>query len=66
MTTIALPKSVKEGIREFGMMGENYSDVIVRLLKSARKQRLHDFLMSDEGCVPIEDAIKRADEKWSR
>jgi len=29
------------------------------------EEKLADFLMSDEGCVPIEDAIKRADEKWS-
>ena len=64
MTTIALPKNVKEDIREFGMMGENYSDVIVRLLISARERQLRDFLMSSEGCVSIEDAIEEARKKW--
>jgi len=66
MTTIALPKEIKEKIREFGMMGENYSDVILRLLESAKERQFQDFLMSSEGCVPIEDAIKRAHEKWSK
>ena len=65
MTTIALSKEVKEKITEFGMMGENYSDVIVRLIESARERQLHDFLMSSEGCVSIEDAIKEARAKWS-
>jgi len=66
MTTIALPKVVKERIREFGTMGENYSDVILRLLESARERQLQDFLMSSEGCVPVEDALNRARKKWRR
>lgn len=66
MTTIALPKAIKNEIKEFGMMGENYSDVISRLLKSARERQLQDFLMSSEGCVSIEDALKEAREKWPK
>jgi predicted CopG family antitoxin len=66
MTTIALPKEVKEKIRELGMMGENYSDVILRLMEGAREKMLHDFLMSSEGCVSIDDAIKEAKEKWPK
>ncbi len=66
MTTIALPKELKENIREFGMMGENYSDVILRLLESARERQLQDFLMSSEGCVPVRDALERAQKKWHR
>ncbi len=64
MTTIALPKELKEGIREFGMMGENYSDVIARLLERARERQLQDFLMSSEGFVPIENALTEAKRKW--
>lgn len=66
MTTIALPKEVKERIKEFGMMGENYSDVIVRLIGIARERRLHDLLMDENGCVPIEDAIREAERKWPK
>lgn len=64
MTTIAIPKDLKERIKKLGMMGENYSDVIVRLIEGAREKILHDFLMSSEGCVSVEDAIKEAEEKW--
>ena len=66
MTTIALPKEIKEKIKEFGMMGENYSDVILRLLESARERQLQDFLMSSEGCIPIEDALNKAHKKWPK
>ena len=64
MSTIAIPKEIKEQIKEFGMMGENYSDVILRLIKNARERQLHDFLMSSEGCVPVRDALNRARKKW--
>ena len=64
MTTIALPKELKENLRKFGVMGENYSDVILRLLESARERRLQDFLMSSEGFVPVEDALEEARRKW--
>ena len=66
MTTIALPKEIKEKIKEFGMMGENYSDVILRLLESAKERQLNDFLMSSDGCVPVRDALNRARKKWHR
>ena len=64
MTTIALPKELKDRIRSFGMMGENYSDVILRLLEGARERRLQDFLMSSEDCVSVEDALAEARRKW--
>lgn len=31
----------------------------------AEKKRLRQFLMSDKGFIPIEDAIKKANKKWS-
>ncbi len=66
MTTIALPKGLKKKLRGFGNMGENYSDVIARLLEDARERRLQDFLMSSEGCVPVEDALREAEKRWPR
>ena len=32
-TTIAIPKSLKEQMQEFGSKGETYSEVIERLIK---------------------------------
>lgn len=63
-TTIAIPVDLKEEIQEFGFKGEKYSDILSRLLKSAKQRQLHDLLMDEEGCIPIEEAIKEADEKW--
>ena len=65
-TTIAIRRDLKEKIMEFATKKETYSDVIERLLKSAEQRLLHDILMSDKGCIPIEDAIKEAEKKWPR
>ena len=64
-TTIALTREAKEKMQEIGYKGESYSNLIIRLVESAKKRQLHDFLMNEEGCIPIEQAIKNAkDKKW--
>jgi len=65
-TTIAISKDIKYQMQEFGYKGESYSDLIKRLIESAKKRQIHDFLMSDEGFIPIEDAIKEADKRWPK
>jgi predicted CopG family antitoxin len=65
-TTIAIPMVVKEQIQEFGIKGETYSDIIIRLLKSAKERQLHDILMNEEGFIPIEEAIKEAQKRWPK
>ena len=65
-TTIAISRNIKEQMQEFGYKGESYSDLIKRLIESAKQRQLHDFLMSDEGFIPIEEAIKEADKKWPK
>ena len=64
MTTIALPKELKQKIGEFGTKGETFSDILKRLYKSACERQLHDFLFDETNCIPIEEAIKEAKEKW--
>ena len=66
ITTIAVPDEVKEHIRDFGNKGETYSDIIMRLLASAKKRQLHDLLMSEEGCISIEEARKELNKKWPK
>ena len=63
-TTIAVTSEIKNKINEFGNKGETYSQIIGRLLESARKRQLHDLLMNEEGTVSIEDAISRAKKRW--
>ena len=63
-TTIAIKKELKEKITEFASKKETYSDVIERLLESAKERQLQDLLMSEKGTVPIEEAIKEAEKRW--
>ena len=63
-TTIAIPVNLKEQIQEFGVKGEKYSDILLRLLKSAKQRQLHDLLMNEEDTISIEEALSNAKEKW--
>ena len=65
-TTIAIRKDLKEQIMEFATKKESYSDIIERLLKSAKERQLHDILMSEEGTITIEEARKELNKKWPR
>ena len=66
MTTIAIPKVLKQEISQFGTKSETFSQIIARLVESAKQRQLHDLLMSGEGCVTIEEAIAEAKKKWPR
>ena len=37
-TTIAVTREVQEEIKEFGNKGETYSEIIARLIESAKKR----------------------------
>ena len=65
-TTIQLSRETKEKISTFGLKGESYDQIIKRIYSMAIKEQLREFLMSDEGYIPIEEAIKEADKKWPR
>lgn len=65
-TTIAITKEVKEKISEFGNKGESYSDILTRLVESARKRQIHDLLMSEEGTISIEEALEEAKKRWRK
>jgi hypothetical protein len=64
ITTIQLSKETKDKIASFGLKGESYDEILKRLYALAVKEQLKQFLMSDKGFIPIEDAIKEANEKW--
>lgn len=65
-TTIAIPKSLKEQMQEFGSKGETYSEIIARLLKSAKERQLHDLLMNEEGTISIDEALANAKKQWQK
>ena len=66
ITTIQLSKEIKDKISSFGIKGESYDVILRRVYSLAVKEQLRSFLMSDGGFIPIEDAIKEADKKWSK
>lgn len=62
-TTIKVSKDTKELISSFGSKEDTYEDIIIRMYNLAVKEQLREFLFSKKA-VPIDDAIKRAKEKW--
>lgn len=66
ITTIQLSKEMKKKISSFGSKGESYDKILKRIYSLAVKEQLKEFLMSDEGFVPIEGAIERAKKKWQK
>lgn len=66
ITTIQLSNETKEKISSFGIKGESYDEILQRIYSLAVKEQLRSFLMSDEGFVPIEEAIKEANKKWPK
>ncbi len=65
-TTIAVSNDIKDQIKEFGGKGETYSEILKRLLASARKRQLHDLLMNEEDTIPIEEAIAESKKRWQK
>jgi len=66
ITTIQLNKETKNKISSFGVKGESYDVILKRIYALAVKEQLREFLMSDEGFIPIEDAIKEAEKLWPK
>ncbi|MFA5174151.1 MAG: antitoxin VapB family protein [Candidatus Pacearchaeota archaeon] len=63
-TTIAITHEAKDKMQEFGFKGESYSDLILRLVKSAKERQLHDLLMNEEDTISIEEALANAKKQW--
>jgi predicted CopG family antitoxin len=65
-TTIAISQEVRNQIKEFGIKGEKYDDILARLLKSAKERQLQDLLMDDKDTVPVHTALDRAKKRWQK
>lgn len=55
---------MKDKIREFGTKGDTYEDILRKLYESAKQRQLQDLLMNEENCIPIEEALSRAQKRW--
>ena len=65
-STIRVSNKVKEKIATFGVKGESYETIINRIYDIAVNERLKQFLLPSENFSSIDDAIKRARQKWSK
>ena len=63
-TTIQVSKELKENLATFGSKSETYDTILKRVYALAVKEQLRDFVMSSDGFIPIEEAIKEAEKKW--
>jgi hypothetical protein len=55
-TTIAIATETKQLLDEFKYPSETYNDLLVRLYKSASERQLQDLLMSEDGCMTLDEA----------
>ena len=65
-TTIAITREIKEKMMELGNKGETYSEIIERLIKSARERQLSDLLMDEENTISIDEALQNAKKRWQK
>jgi len=55
-----------ERIKEFGIKGETYADIIKRLYDLAVKEQLRELLMSSENTITIDEARRRHTKRWQK
>ncbi len=65
-TTIQLSQETKHLISTFGTKEETYEDIIKRMYALAVKEQLHEFLLSSDDALPIDEAIRRAKKTWRK
>ena len=66
VTTIQLSQETKNLVDTFGTKKDTYEVIIQRMYHLAIKEQLREFLLSSEGTIPIDEAIKRAKKKWQK
>jgi hypothetical protein len=64
ITTIQLSKELRDNIATFGSKNETYDTILKRIYALAVKEQLREFMMSDENCISIDEAIRRHKEEW--
>ena len=65
-TTLSVTEDIRDMVKAFGNKGETYSEILRKLLESAKKQQLQDFLMDTRNTAPVRDALFRAKKQWQK
>ena len=66
VTTIQLNPETKHLISTFGTKEDTYEDIIKKMYALAVKEQLREFLLSSEGTIPIDEAIRLAKKQWQK
>ncbi|HLC31260.1 MAG TPA: hypothetical protein VJK51_01195 [Candidatus Nanoarchaeia archaeon] len=66
ISTIQLSKETKEKLSSFGVKGESYDTILMRIYALAVKEQLRQFLLSSKNSISLEEARKELDKKWPR
>ncbi len=65
-TTIQLSKETRDKIASFGAKGESYDTILKRVYSFAVKEQLRQFLMSDKGCISLDEFEEEVKKKWPK
>ncbi len=65
-TTIQLSTETKSLISTFGTKEDTYDTILRKMYDLAVKEQLREFLFSSKNAIPIDEAIRRAKEKWQK
>jgi predicted CopG family antitoxin len=65
-TTISIPVALRENLKEYGIKGETYSDIIQRLVENAKETQLQRLLMDDSNTIDAVTALKKAKKRWQK
>lgn len=55
-TTISISTHTRAKLKEFGMKGESYDDIINKLYQSACKRQLYDILFNEDDSMNLDEA----------
>ena len=65
-TTISISNDMKTKLKNIGMVGDSYEDIIRRMYEIARKKILFAYLYDTSNSITIDEAITQAKEKWRK
>ena len=65
-TTISIPKVLRDKLKEVGLKGETYGDIIERVYEAAIKHQLQMLLLDERNTVTIDEAIRRSKKRWQK
>lgn len=65
-STMAVSTEVKEDIKTFGFKGETYDGILKRIIGIAKERQLQALLMDESNTDTVNNALKRAKDKWQK